>query len=453
MNKEKRWPFKIHPIQFITLGFGGIILIGSLLLTLPMFTNSGEGTPFIDALFTATSATCVTGLTTLTTSEHWNMGGQLIILGLIEVGGLGFMMMPFIFFAVMKRKVGLMTRIIISESLNLDGLSGVIKLMYYILRFAIGFQLLGAILLAVDFIPTYGIGKGIWYAIFHSISAFCNAGFDLFGDSLVGFQGNAYVLLVISGLIIAGGLGFIVWQDLMAFRKTKKLSLHSKLALTVSISLLIFGTIVFYISESGGRFIVNDTSPINRFANMLFMSVTARTAGYFSVDYGNVSQAGILFTIVLMFIGGTSGSTAGGLKTTTFGVLLIQTISMLKGRVHAEAFHRTIRPSVVSRALTLFFITLTLCIAVTMVMSVTEVLPRFRGIEYLLFETFSAFGTVGLTMGLTPSLSLMGKLLIIALMYIGRVGILTVGFSLTMRLMKKANGGHYKLPEESVIIG
>lgn len=453
MNKEKRWPFKIYPIQFIALGFGGIILFGSVLLTLPMFTNSGEGTPFIDALFTATSATCVTGLTTLTTSEHWNMGGQLIILGLIEVGGLGFMMMPFIFFAVMKRKVGLVTRIIISESLNLDGLSGVIKLMYYILRFAIGFQLLGAILLAVDFIPTYGIGKGIWYAIFHSISAFCNAGFDLFGDSLVGFQGNAYVLLVISGLIIAGGLGFIVWQDLMAFRKTKKLSLHSKLALTVSISLLVFGTIVFYVSESGGRFIVNDTSPINRFANMLFMSVTARTAGYFSVDYGNVSQAGILFTIVLMFIGGTSGSTAGGLKTTTFGVLLIQTISMLKGRGHAEAFHRTIRPSVVSRALTLFFITLTLCIAVTMVMSVTEVLPRFRGIEYLLFETFSAFGTVGLTMGLTPSLSLMGKLLIIALMYIGRVGILTVGFSLTMRLMKKANGGHYKLPEESVIIG
>ena len=453
MNKEKRWPFKIYPIQFIALGFGGIILFGSVLLTLPMFTNSGEGTPFIDALFTATSATCVTGLTTLTTSEHWNMGGQLIILGLIEVGGLGFMMMPFIFFAVMKRKVGLVTRIIISESLNLDGLSGVIKLMYYILRFAIGFQLLGAILLAVDFIPTYGIGKGIWYAIFHSISAFCNAGFDLFGDSLVGFQGNAYVLLVISGLIIAGGLGFIVWQDLMAFRKTKKLSLHSKLALTVSISLLVFGTIVFYVSESGGRFIVNDTSPINRFANMLFMSVTARTAGYFSVDYGNVSQAGILFTIVLMFIGGTSGSTAGGLKTTTFGVLLIQTISMLKGRVHAEAFHLTIRQSVVSRALTLFFITLTLCIAVTMVMSVTEVLPRFRGIEYLLFETFSAFGTVGLTMGLTPSLSLMGKLLIIALMYIGRVGILTVGFSLTMRLMKKANGGHYKLPEESVIIG
>lgn len=452
MNKEKRWPFKIYPIQFIALGFGGVILLGSLLLTLPVFTRSGEETPFIDALFTATSATCVTGLTTLTTSEHWNMGGQLIILVLIEVGGLGFMMMPFIFFAVMKKKVGLVTRIILSESLNLDDLSGVIKLMYYILRFAIVFQLVGAILLAVDFIPSYGLAKGVWYSVFHSISAFCNAGFDLFGDSLVGFQDNAYVLLVISGLIVAGGLGFIVWQDLMAFRKTRRLSLHSKLALTVSIGLLIFGTVVFYISESGGRFIVSDTSPINRFANMLFMSVTARTAGYFSVDYGNVSQAGILFTIVLMFIGGTSGSTAGGLKTTTFGVLLIQTISMLKGRVHAEAFRRTIRPSVVSRALTLFFITLTLCIAVTMVMSVTEVLPRFRGIEYLLFETFSAFGTVGLTMGLTPSLSLMGKLLIIALMYIGRVGILTVGFSLTMRLMK-AKGGHYKLPEESVIIG
>ncbi|MBO0450915.1 MULTISPECIES: TrkH family potassium uptake protein [Enterococcus] len=452
MDKEKHRRLKLYPIQFIALGFGGVILIGSLLLTLPIFTNSGEGTSFIDALFTATSATCVTGLTTLTTNEHWNTGGQLVILGLIEVGGLGFMMMPFIFFAFMKKRVGLLTRIILQESLNLDSLSGVMRLMFYIFRFAFGFQLLGAILLAIDFVPTYGIAKGLWYAIFHSISAFCNAGFDLFGDSLVGFQDNAYVLFVISGLIIAGGLGFIVWQDLMNFRKTKKLSLHSKLALTVSISLLVIGTLVFYISESGGRNIVGDSSSIDRFANMLFMSVTARTAGYFSVDYGNVSQAGILFTIVLMFIGGTPGSTAGGLKTTTFGVLLVQTISMLKGRENAEVFRRTIRPSVVSRALTLFFITLTSCIFVTMLMSVTETLPRFRGIEYLLFETFSAFGTVGLTMGLTPSLTLAGKLLIIGLMYIGRVGILTVGFSLTMRLMK-SNSGHYKLPEESVMIG
>ena len=430
MVKEKHWPFKIYPIQFIALGFAVIILFGSVLLTLPIVTKSGQGTPFIDALFTATSATCVTGLTTLTTSEHWNMGGQLIILSMIEIGGLGFMMMPFIFMAIMKRKVGLMTRIILQESLNLDSLSGVMRLMLYIFRFAIGFQLLGALLLAIDFIPAYGLGRGLWYSFFHSISAFCNAGFDLFGDSLVGFQDNAYVLFVISGLIVGGGLGFIVWQDLMNFRKTRKLSLHSKLALTVSLSLLIIGTLVFCISESGGRYLVGNSS----------------------VDYGSVSQAGILFTIVLMFIGGTPGSTAGGLKTTTFGVLLVQTISMLKGRMHAEAFRRTIRPSVVSRALTLFFITLTLCIAVTMLMSVTEVLPRFRGIEYLLFETFSAFGTVGLTMGLTPSLSLMGKILIIGLMYIGRVGILTVGFSLTIRLTKKEQG-NYKLPEESVMIG
>lgn len=452
MNKKKRWSFKLYPIQFIALGFAATILLGSLLLTLPIVTQSGESTPFIDALFTATSATCVTGLTTLTTSEHWNMGGQFIILSLIEIGGLGFMMMPFIFFALMKKKVGLLTRIILQESLNLDDLSGVIKLMFYILRFAMGFQFAGALLLAIDFVPRYGLTRGLWYALFHSISAFCNAGFDLFGDSLVGFQTDAYVLLVISGLIISGGLGFIVWRDLMNFRKTKKLSLHSKLALTVTLSLLVIGTLVFYASEAGGRSLVNDASPLNRFANMLFMAVTPRTAGYFSVDYGNVSQAGILFTIVLMFIGGTSGSTAGGLKTTTFGVLLVQVISMLKGRVRAEVFHRTIRPSVVSKAFTLFFITLSLCIGVTMLMSVTEILPAFRGIEYLLFETVSAFGTVGLTMGLTPSLSVMGKLLIIGLMYIGRVGVLTVGFSLTMRLMH-SKGGQYKLPEESVIIG
>ncbi|MGO3779980.1 MAG: TrkH family potassium uptake protein [Enterococcus viikkiensis] len=452
MSKEKRWPFKIYPIQFIALGFAAIILLGGLLLTLPVFSQSGKATPFIDALFTATSATCVTGLTTVTTSEHWNMGGQLIILVLIEIGGLGFMMTPIIFFALLRKKVGLMTRIILQESLNLDSLSGVMKVMYYILRFAIGFQLAGAILLAIDFVPTYGTAKGIWYAIFHSISAFCNAGFDLFGDSLIGFQGNPYVLFVISGLIISGGLGFMVWQDLMNFHKTKKLTLYSKLALTVSLSLLVVGTIVFYISESGGHFIVSDSHPLSRFANMFFMSVTARTAGYFSVDYGNVSQAGILFTILLMYIGGSPGSTAGGLKTTTLGVLLVQTFSMLKGREHAEVFRRTICPSVVSKALTLFFITLSLCIAVTMVMSVTEILPRFRGIEYILFETFSAFGTVGLTMGMTPTLSVVGKLLIISLMYIGRVGVLTVGFALTMRLMK-SRGGNYKLPEENVMIG
>lgn len=452
MNRKKYWTIKLHPIQFIALGFAVVILFGGLLLTLPIFTQSGKATPFIDALFTAASATCVTGLTTLTTSEHWNMGGQWVILSLIEVGGLGFMMMPFIFFAFMKKKVGLLTRIILQESLNLDTLSGVMRLMFYIFRFALGFQLVGTLLLAIDFIPSYGISKGLWYALFHSVSAFCNAGFDLFGDSLVGFQNNAYVLLVISGLIIAGGLGFIVWRDLLNFRKTRRLSLHSKLALTVSSSLLIIGTIVFYVSEAGGQTIVGKASALDRFANIFFMSVTARTAGYFSVDYGSVSQAGILFTIVLMFIGGTSGSTAGGLKTTTFGVLLVQTISLLKGREHAEVFRRTIRPSIVSRALTLFFITLSLCIGVTMLMSATEILPRFRGIEYLLFETFSAFGTVGLTMGLTSDLSLIGKLLIIGLMYLGRVGVLTVGFALTMRLIK-AKGGRYKLPEESVIIG
>ncbi|MGX7204410.1 TrkH family potassium uptake protein [Enterococcus pingfangensis] len=452
MNRKKYWTIKLHPIQFIALGFAVVILFGGLLLTLPIFTQSGKATPFIDALFTAASATCVTGLTTLTTSEQWNMGGQWVILSLIEVGGLGFMMMPFIFFAFMKKKVGLLTRIILQESLNLDTLSGVMRLMFYILRFALGFQLVGTLLLAIDFIPSYGISKGLWYALFHSVSAFCNAGFDLFGDSLVGFQNNAYVLLVISGLIIAGGLGFIVWRDLLNFRKTRRLSLHSKLALTVSSSLLIIGTIVFYVSEAGGQTIVGNASALDRFANIFFMSVTARTAGYFSVDYGSVSQAGILFTIVLMFIGGTSGSTAGGLKTTTFGVLLVQAISLLKGREHAEVFRRTIRPSIVSRALTLFFITLSLCIGVTMLMSATEILPRFRGIEYLLFETFSAFGTVGLTMGLTSDLSLIGKLLIIGLMYLGRVGVLTVGFALTMRLIK-AKGGRYKLPEESVIIG
>ena len=447
---KKRVRKRLSPVQLIAAGFFILILFGGSLLTLPFFSRSGESTHFIDALFTATSAVCVTGLTTLNTAEHWNSAGQFLIMTLIEIGGLGFMMIPILFFAIAKKKISFSMRIVLKEALNLEEMSGVIKLMIYILKFAVVIQVIGAVALSVVFIPEFGWAKGIWFSIFHAVSSFCNAGFDLLGDSLLADQTNVYLIMVVSALIIAGGLGFIVWRDILSYHRVKKITLHSKVALSVTALLLIGGFILFLITERNGLTLVKGTFT-ERLANTFFMSVTPRTAGYYSIDYLQMSHAGLILTMFLMYIGGTSGSTAGGLKTTTLGILLIQMHAMFKGKTRAEAFGRTIRQAAVLRALTLFFVTLSLCVVAIMVLSVTETIPKTSGIEYIAFEVFSAFGTVGLTMGLTPDLTLIGKLVIISLMYIGRVGIMTVVFS----LLVKANRAeaNYKYPEESIMRG
>lgn len=447
---KKRVRKRLSPVQLIAAGFFILILFGGSLLTLPFFSRSGESTHFIDALFTATSAVCVTGLTTLNTAEHWNSAGQFLIMTLIEIGGLGFMMIPILFFAIAKKKISFSMRIVLKEALNLEEMSGVIKLMIYILKFSVVIQVIGAVALSVVFIPEFGWAKGIWFSIFHAVSSFCNAGFDLLGDSLLADQTNVYLIMVVSALIIAGGLGFIVWRDILSYHRVKKITLHSKVALSVTALLLIGGFILFLITERNGLTLVKGTFT-ERLANTFFMSVTPRTAGYYSIDYLQMSHAGLILTMFLMYIGGTSGSTAGGLKTTTLGILLIQMHAMFKGKTRAEAFGRTIRQAAVLRALTLFFVTLSLCVVAIMVLSVTETIPKTSGIEYIAFEVFSAFGTVGLTMGLTPDLTLIGKLVIISLMYIGRVGIMTVVFS----LLVKANRAeaNYKYPEESIMLG
>ncbi|EMF0074171.1 TrkH family potassium uptake protein [Enterococcus hirae] len=446
---KKRVRKRLSPVQLIAAGFFILILFGGSLLTLPFFSRSGESTHFIDALFTATSAVCVTGLTTLNTAEHWNSAGQFLIMTLIEIGGLGFMMIPILFFAIAKKKISFSMRIVLKEALNLEEMSGVIKLMIYILKFAVVIQVIGAVALSVVFIPEFGWAKGIWFSIFHAVSSFCNAGFDLLGDSLLADQTNVYLIMVVSALIIAGGLGFIVWRDILSYHRVKKITLHSKVALSVTALLLIGGFILFLITERNGLTLVKGTFT-ERLANTFFMSVTPRTAGYYSIDYLQMSHAGLILTMFLMYIGGTSGSTAGGLKTTTLGILLIQMHAMFKGKTRAEAFGRTIRQAAVLRALTLFFVTLSLCVVAIMVLSVTETIPKTSGIEYIAFEVFSAFGTVGLTMGLTPDLTLIGKLVIISLMYIGRVGIMTVVFSLLVKARAEAN---YKYPEESIMLG
>lgn len=452
LKKEKKSNIKkLGPVKFLSLGFAIIILTGGFLLSLPISSQSGQFTNFLDAVFTATSATCVTGLTTLNTAQHWSIFGQIIIMLLIELGGLGFMMLPIIFYTLAKKKVNLSTRIVLKEALNLDDMSGVMKLTLYVLKFSIAIQTTGMVLLAIDLVPRYGVIKGLWYALFHAISSFCNAGFDLFGDSLVPFQNDPYILLVISFLIVSGGLGFLVWRDLLQYKHTKRMSMHSKIALMMTGLLLLGGFVIFFFSEHNGRYLVQSDNFLVRLMNTLFMSVTPRTAGFYSVDYAAMSNPGLILTMFLMYIGGTSGSTAGGLKTTTFGVVLIQMISLLKGRQRAEFAGRSIKETAVFRAMTLFFITLSLCVISIMILSATEHLPRQNGIEYAAFEVFSAFGTVGLTMGLTPDLTEFGKLLIIGLMYIGRVGIMTVLFSLMSNNQKTTC--RYQYPYESVLVG
>ncbi|WP_071130659.1 TrkH family potassium uptake protein [Enterococcus timonensis] len=448
-KNKKRW-HRFSTVQILALGFLSLILVGSILLTFPFASADGTWTPYIDAVFTATSAVCVTGLTTVNTLAHWSTAGHVVIMVLIESGGLGFMAFPVLVYFVLGKKIQFSTRMLLKDALNLDDVSGAVGLMKYILRLAVIIQGVGAVLLSFQFIPDFGWGKGIFYSIFHSISAFCNAGFDLLGESLVPYQTKPYIMYILSFLIIAGGFGFIVWRDVLNYHQTKKLSIHTKLALSVTGILLVGGFLLFFFTGAASKLAPN-LSFWDNVANTWFTTVTPRTAGFYSVNYGDMNHAGIILTIVLMFIGGTSGSTAGGLKTTTIGVLFIQIKSLFSGRTNAEFQGRTIKSSVVFRAFLFFFLSLTLVIVATTILTITETIPNGFGIEYIAFEVVSAFATVGLTMGITPELTIGGKILIMLLMYLGRVGIFTVGFS----IMKKAQAqeAHYKFPEESVLIG
>ncbi|MEG2708061.1 MAG: TrkH family potassium uptake protein, partial [Vagococcus sp.] len=406
MKKLASKNFRISNVQFIVLMFLMIIFIGSVLLWLPFTHQEGQTLPYIDALFVATSAVCVTGLTPINISVVLNPIGHTVMMLLIELGGLGFMSVALILALMFKKRVSFQSRLLIKDTLNLDQLGGSVKLLKFVVRLSLSIQLIGALLLSTQFIPEYGLKKGVFFSIFHSISAFCNAGFDLFGDSLMSFQGNEFVLVVIALLILSGGFGFIVWYDLIHYRSQKRLSLHTKIALVVSLCLVAGGTLIFLITDAN-----RGSSVGNQLANSFFLSVTPRTAGFASLDYATMSYAGILLTIVLMFIGGTSGSTAGGIKTTTLGVLLIQLVSLLRGREDAEGFGRKIPMQTVMKAFMFVFFSTAICFVSALVLSMTESIPYQSGIEYVLFEVVSAFATVGLTMGLTPDLTVFGKLL------------------------------------------
>lgn len=423
--------------------FTCIIVIGTVLLKLPLSSKYGQNISWIDSFFIATSATCVTGLSPLAIHNQFNAFGQIVILFLIEIGGIGFMSIPVLFFSIRRKRINFSTRILLRDSMNLETKSGEFKLALSILKISFLIQFIGATILSSQFIPKYGIPQGIWLGIFHAISAFCNAGFDLFGNSLISFTEMPIVLLTISLLIVFGGLGFIVWIDLLQIRR-KRLSLQSKLALATTIMLILIGCTFF------SRTIEYQGSIINNISNIFFLAITPRTAGFFTLNYGTIKQYELMITMVLMFIGGTSGSTAGGLKTTTFSILMLKVFSVFKGKERTDIFYRSINEATISKAMTLFALSLIICTASIFILSITEVSEQSNLIT-ITFEVISALGTVGLSAGITPTLTIVGKLVIIFLMFIGRVGSLTVIASLNNKSNEQE--AKIKYPEEIIMLG
>lgn len=440
---------KLSIPKFIALGFATTILTGALLLMLPISSQSGEITSFFDALFTATSAVCVTGQVTLNTASHWTYFGKTVIILLIEIGGLGFMSIIVLMFLFVGKKLSLHQRRVVADVINADSLSDGQTLIRYIIKFSLSVQALGALVLSFDFIPRYGLLKGIYFSMFHAISAFCNAGFDLFGNSLEGFTRNPLVLMTIASLIFFGGLGFIVWRDVLTYRKNKKLLLHTRLTLITTFAILGISILLFAISElRHGTFAVLPW--YHQIFNIIFMAVTPRTAGYANVNYALVSPMAIFVTLILMFIGASSGSTGGGVKVTTVATLYIYVRSKFTEK-DASFHQRAIPRDKIVKSIMIIVFGICMITVATLILLITETIPPEFGIEYVLMEVFSCFGTVGLTMGLTPNLTVIGKLVLIVVMFAGRIGLLTFFMSVGGHERSLEPSIHY--PEGNVLVG
>ncbi|NFD77149.1 Trk family potassium uptake protein [Clostridium botulinum] len=439
---------RFTPVQILAIGFAIVIFVGAVLLSLPISSQSGQRTPFLDCLFTSTSSVCVTGLIVVDTGTHWTYFGKTVIILLIEIGGLGFMSFATLLALLLGKKITLKERLVMQEALNTFNIQGLVKMAKYILLFTFSIQGGGALLLSTQFIPRYGLAKGLYYSIFHSVSAFCNAGFDLFGNfsSLTSVYNNPVIILVIAFLIIIGGIGFYVWYEIYHYKGRRKLSTHSKLVLWATFLLLIVGTILMFIFESNNPGTMANMTFNNKILSSFFAAVTPRTAGFNSISTSDMTMAGKFLTILLMFVGGASGSTAGGIKVTTAGVLIMTVVCVVKGKQDTEINKKRISKEIVYRALAITVIGLALVITVTMILSITEVKVPF---EYYLYEATSAFGTVGITLGLTTKLSSIGKIVILLTMYAGRVGPLT----LAIAFARKLKNSSIKYPEEKILVG
>lgn len=427
--------------QVISLGFLSVILLGSLLLMLPIATKSGQSTSFSDALFTATSAVCVTGLVIKDTATYWSLFGQGVILLLIQIGGMGIITIA----AVSGRKIGLMQRSTMQEAISAPTVGGIVRRTQFIIRTTILIEIIGAALLAPVFCRDFGVWKGIWYSLFHSISAFCNAGFDLIGirtpfSSLTSYSVQPIVNLVIMVLIVVGGIGFLTWEDIKNHKwHLKKYRMQSKVIFMVTGLLIFLPALYFFYFE------FSNVPLMERVWVSLFQSVTPRTAGFNTADLTLLSEVGQMLIIILMLIGGSPGSTAGGMKTTTLAVLVSSALSVFRKKEHTHFFGRRIPDDTIKNAATIFLMYIVLFLVGGMVISSTEDIPLMTA----LFETASAIGTVGLSLGITPDLGLVSHIILICLMFLGRVGGLTLIFATLSE--KKLNGSKY--PQEKITVG
>lgn len=440
---------KLSRVQIIAFGFLGVILIGSLLLMLPFSTRSGQTTSYVDALFTATSATCVTGLTPFDTYTHWTLFGQLVILFMIQLGGIGFMTVITMATLFMRHKIGLQNRMLVMESAGTITLSGIGQLVRRIIAGTAIIETTGAAILATQFVPEFGWLRGLYYSFFHAISAFCNAGFDLMGciepgSSMINFNGNAVVMVTLVFLILIGGIGFFVWDDILVCKaKFKNYKIHTKLVLVLTAILTVIPFVMFFLFEYDHAF--KEMDFFDRILNSLFQTVTPRTAGFSGIDMTTLSEPGGMLTIVLMFIGGNPGSTAGGVKTTTIAVILLSTVAYLQEDNNVTVFKKRIEDKMVRRACAIAFIYFMMIFAASLVISWIEPL----NLREVLFEVVSAVATVGLSMNVTATLSATSKVIVIVLMYAGRIGALTF----IMLLSKRNKTAILKRPTGKIMIG
>ena len=443
---------RLSSTQIILLGFMAIILIGSVLLSLPISSASGNSVPYIDALFTATTATCVTGLVTLPTVSTWSTFGQAVILILIQIGGLGVITVAAGFMMLLSKKISISSRIIIQDSFNLNSLSGMVRFIKKVIVGCFVIEAIGALLYMTVFVPEYGL-KGVWISIFNSVSAFCNAGIDIIAeDSLCRYALNPIINITTMILIFMGGIGFIVWWDVIrVFREKKKhkfsfLSLHSKIALTVTVFLILSGGILFFIFERNNPLTMKDLSLFDQIQMSLFQSVTTRTAGFATIPQENLTTASSIVSIFLMFIGGSPVGTAGGIKTVTLLVLVCSAFAAVRNRSTIDVFDRQISENAIRKAIAVFVISGTVVLLSTLLLSTVS---NGSFID-ILYETVSATATVGLTRNFTATLNTIGKVIIIATMYFGRVGpiSLVIAFNLS-----KQKGNVIENPVEDISVG
>ena len=446
-----------QPARFITLGFILLFMFGAILLNMPFASKNGESIGFLKAFFTATSAACVTGLTVVDTTMHWSVWGKIIILLLIQIGGLGFMTLATIISIIMKRGIGLSERFVLAESVNAISISGLVRLMRHVFFGTLIIEGVGAVILTIRFIPKYGFLNGIFNGIFISVSAFCNSGFDILGTgvpfaSLTEFVNDFTVNIVVMALVIIGGIGFFVWEDILMVKNPKKWRLSTKLAISVTSFLLIGGFLVFAITEWNNPLTLGQFSPIKKILPAMFMSVSPRTAGFNTVNVHGLTITSQVLTIILMFIGGSPGSTAGGIKTVAFGIMVYTIISVLKGQDYIHAFKKRITYGTMMRAVTLVILALLIIFVGTFAIIAIENYTGYTALEPLdaLFEVTCAFTTTGMFIDVTPLLTAASLILLSIIMFIGRIGIFT--FMITLMIKRARSGNCFLYPEERIVI-